>query len=556
MGRKKKQTVTKEAFSILHELMVRKCFADDLENVVNLPDYVLYGYGKALMDEEIRNQSMRGKIFSAGSGEFDGRIFRNSVRNDYPGKEKEMEVSGKLLNIVLSFLGYSDIAEMEESYFKEREITKDSYKRPYPLKFREVVNRKRSTYSKIANKLDILENTKWYFYSYSHRNTEPNAPQIIRQVFEIKSSFSNGDYEVLLSSNPPFSTFSGKILRQYSNFNVLTCELTSINRAISKRLYLNFHTNFSGGFFIGSYLRHSDVGKIYSGSVIIEKIKEPPNDLDKMPKSFSTNTKKVDRVILEFLKDRHLNLLKIPLSIYSKSDLKSWLQGKRDTQKTDKLNYDLYLSTPLYGMANLSEKYDFAKRMLSQYFEKFANNNHVHNGDEFKEMQSSVYALFQNSILDQFQNGKIKDFEKYIEEIKKMIHSLRELNIGFQNIWYPPLQEDFDIDRAIDPGLLIKENMAAFKASKSYLLIYPFPVISGALIEAGMALIENIASGTKPFFILYRSKKDLPLLLRKVDTLNKGNNIIMESLDEIGGISGIPKWFADSKFEKLLNSTI
>lgn len=549
MGRTKKQIISKDAFSILHELLVQKCFPEDTENVENLPDYALYGYDRALMDEELRKRSIRGKIFSAGSGEFDGRVFRNYVKNIYPTKGNEMKISGKLLDTALRFLGCSDIQEMEKSYFRERKIDKSSYRRPHPLKFRSPINRKGSKHSKSTNKLDILENTKWYFYSYSHRNAEPSVPQIIRQVFEIKSSFSNGDYEILLSSNPPFSTFSGKILRQYSNFNVLTCELTSINRAISKRLYLNFHTNFSGEFFIGSYLRHSDVGKIYSGSVIIEKIKEPPDDLDKMPKSFSINTKKVDRVILEYLKDRRLNLLKIPLSVYSKSDLKNWLRGKRDTQKADKPNYDLYLSTPLHGMANLSEKYDLAKRMLSQYFEKFANCNPVYNRDEFKELQSSVYALFQTNIFDQFQNEK-----KYIEEIKKMIHDLRELNIGFQNIWYPPLQEDFDIDRAIDPGLLIKENMEAFKASKSYLLIYPFPVISGALVEAGMALIENITSSTKPFFILYRSKKDLPLLLRKVDTLNKGNNIIMESLDEIGGVSRIPKWLADSKFGKLLNS--
>ncbi len=80
------------------------------------------------------------------------------------------------------------------------------------------------------------------------------------------------------------------------------------------------------------------------------------------------------------------------------------------------------------------------------------------------------------------------------------------------------------------------------------MLIFQQPVISGSLIQLGWAMLQQ----NKPIFILYnKSIKELPFLIQKADTL-KRHRIHMSSLEEIGGIEGIPEWLMVNKYHEMV----
>lgn len=140
------------------------------------------------------------------------------------------------------------------------------------------------------------------------------------------------------------------------------------------------------------------------------------------------------------------------------------------------------------------------------------------------------------------------EFPTFQEELRNMIEELKRSSKHFKNIYCSIADPKYQLNRNIDGQVRLEEQIKRFKKCRSLLIVYPYPTASGVLFEAGWTMFYEHKI---PLMIVYRNIEDLPLLIRKAQSI-KDRNIFMTSLKEIGGISGISDWIISSKLERYL----
>lgn len=527
-------------FSILHQFLLEKCFAN-LETPASLSDYALYGYNNGRND----TNSIRVKMLETSNDfKIDGRALSDAVKNYYANENISLP-AGVVANC-LNFLGFANLREMADNYFKANNMDSSSYELPVPLKY--LSNQKKSKASpglraRIDDKLENLYDTNWWCYShfYSVQEEGRYVPKIQRIPFFIRSRLANGDYEVELKQKPPYTTFKGRIVRNYSGDNILACELTSTGKAIDKRIYMAIHVNLaaSGTIFVGGMIRYTDNAAIRLSTFVMEKIQSQSDDQEPDIFDFNPDTERfIKPVILDFLYDRSRNVIKLPRNIYCEQDFKWWIQPQKDKSDRNKPEFDMMVVCPIRSLANEQKRIAGLTNELVA-----ALKSSVAKSESW--LREKIEIVLQQQRLSASSDF---DLEMFRQNLLQMIGDIQGAQTDFNKIYCPLTDDNFKWDSRMDAGYRLEEQLAKFKSSRSMLMIFPFPVASGVLVEAGWAMFFEKKI---PLFIVYEEIGDLPLLLRKADTL-KGRRIFMTSLKEIGGIEGIADWISSSRFDRFL----
>ena len=345
------------------------------------------------------------------------------------------------------------------------------------------------------------------------------------------------------NSNKPFTTFSGQIIKKYSHGNVLTCELTSVEKKAEKRLYLLNHIDpdASKDLYLGCYLRHTDQGKVYAGSFIIEKIKSVILNTNTHPQTISfvrNPAKKLESAILDYLYDFNLNMLKIPSAIYDEIGFSQWLNEKQNKRGKRMPEYDLFIAAPIKGFNKQIEQYNKLKNEIENVMPNSEKENSA--------ITAEIDGILKKHILGSTQHNNTISLKDMRLKIINMISKLKGEEFGFKKIYYSAEKEAFSIDRKTDPSKALEVQLSHFSVSKRILILLPYPMISSVFVEAGWAMIsdKNIP------VLIVANKKDLPHLLQKADTL-KNRRIQIVSWEEVGDIEEIPNWILDNDWHKI-----
>ncbi len=532
--------LSKIQFSIIHELIIEKCYQNDLDTPATLPNYVLYGYNDGIDDPK----SIRMRIASIMQHlkKIDGRALSKAA-NDYYSN-REISFSQSLFKSCTEFLGVKSLDKMLDNYFVNKKTDKTQYAPPPVLAYLSDKKRGRVAVrhrAKIDAKLENLSNTAWWCYShfYSIPEDDRYLPQVHCIPFFINSRLANGDYEVELKQEPPYTTFKGRINRSHSGDNILICELTSVGKAFEKRVFMVIHVNLSGDgeIFIGGMIRYTDNASIRLNTFIMEKMPEVPKEASPKLMDFSAETEKsIKSVILDYLYNRHLNVLKLPRNIYNEEDFLRWINPKKKKANRMPPEYDLMVACPIRSLDKARKRSSKLRDDLIKEFET-----------SFKE--KAILEDKIDKVLEQ-NNFTPNDFsmEDIQQKLRQMITNIKSMETKFQRIYCPLTEEKFNLHSGVDASYRLEEQMEKFKNSRALLMIFPFPAVSGVLVEAGWSMFFERKI---PLMIVYRNLDDLPLLLRKASTLHS-HKIFMASLDETNGISGIANWIVNSKFERFL----
>lgn len=248
---------------------------------------------------------------------------------------------------------------------------------------------------------------------------------------------------------------------------------------------------------------------------------------------------------MEYLYDRHFNIVKIPPNIYSLPDFTKWLHKKQGKDGRMPPQYDLFIAAPIRGYQYPVVSIEMLRTELVSGVSKFISTPSKTLQPQIQDM---VDVILKKHLSGAHPGTEQKVFDKMQDDIRRMMANLQNRNIGFDRIWYAPAEENFNLNNKIDASTLLSQQLDRFNSSRSFMMILPEPVVSSVFLEAGWAMLTN---RNIPVYILCRHRRDLPFLLRKADTL-KRRRIFITTFDEIGGIEGIPDWIVDNQYYKYL----
>jgi nucleoside 2-deoxyribosyltransferase len=128
---------------------------------------------------------------------------------------------------------------------------------------------------------------------------------------------------------------------------------------------------------------------------------------------------------------------------------------------------------------------------------------------------SVAYDLFISSPMSSVDSLSFTEYRKVtIECIRLMKDSGR-----FQEVYYAG--EHYDSPEIFDPeNVAFKQDLGRLSNSRRFMMIFPAPLVSSTLVEAGYALALGIPSH---YFV--RRKDDLPFMLRRASEADKNVNI-------------------------------
>lgn len=118
-----------------------------------------------------------------------------------------------------------------------------------------------------------------------------------------------------------------------------------------------------------------------------------------------------------------------------------------------------------------------------------------------------------------------EQYEASHQEVMQLVNTL-ENACGFGNVFYAG--RNMPTRKSWDPvALALKDDLAALRASRYFLLYYPEKSLSSVIFEAGWALMLG-----KPSVYLVRKSEDLPFLMREAShPASPGDVRIMECAD-------------------------
>jgi hypothetical protein len=113
------------------------------------------------------------------------------------------------------------------------------------------------------------------------------------------------------------------------------------------------------------------------------------------------------------------------------------------------------------------------------------------------------------------------DAPSFAEYRKVTIECIRLMKDSgrFREVYYAG--EHYDSPEIFDPeNIAFKQDLGRLSNSKRFMMIFPAPLVSSTLVEAGYALALGIPSH---YFV--RRKDDLPYMLRKASEADKNIDI-------------------------------
>lgn len=130
----------------------------------------------------------------------------------------------------------------------------------------------------------------------------------------------------------------------------------------------------------------------------------------------------------------------------------------------------------------------------------------VNNIDDYE------YDVFVSSPMASFLSD-----EEYVQERQKILEFIRDLKeyCGLKKVFYAGLELETQNDFQGDEVLAARTDFDAIEKSQYFILVYPEPLPSGVLVEAGYALALK-----KPSAYFVKQRKDLPYLLQHLHGIN------------------------------------
>ncbi len=325
----------------------------------------------------------------------------------------------------------------------------------------------------IENKKELFYSTKWFLYYFEEDDVskERGVAQAILTIDE------EGEVEIENIEKVNGADYQGSfeiVDKQYLFMNLFT------KRVSEKRLHIRLFigVGMSYPIYMGLYTNITGRGSINAGTLLLESIKDKNKNIAPVwhkPKGQEIEGLDID--VIRFFSNKNLNQLKIPNDILTKKELKSWLDKKEDERAIRK------------------------KRLMTK--------------KDFK------YDVFVSSPMASVPEG---EYETMREATLAVINALKE-HCGFSSFYYAgrniETTDDFEAN-----DLSLEIDLEALNDSKIFLMIYPEPLVSSVLVEAGWALQSK-----KPSFYCVKTKKNLPFLLENAEGARKDVNVRIVEYD-------------------------
>ncbi|MEZ5039751.1 MAG: hypothetical protein R2828_07665 [Saprospiraceae bacterium] len=458
----------------LHKQIFEKCFGHDFNIAFqNTPDVTkLYGFGKA---KDYEN-SIKNIIDPNGQKKLNTRLLHD-LRKDFDQGETFFEITEYLLSGLLSYLKikFADLNTNE----------------PPPLVIKHQHNIDFSTKhdSDFDARFADLKNSVWYLY-VKDKNAE-GKDVVFRSILQIEGADKNinGDLNVyiLTPGNAEFSNFKGKLIKNYSNLNVIHIILNadSILPIHTKFRYLVFRIEATGKIdrtkelYFGQYLRY-DSNNVISSSTIIAHRQDETNKHQLKPTEYIDGAHEVEKNIAAYFRLAPSTLFSLS-NIFSPHDLEREvhkLKLEHHDQQIPKI--DLYIAAPITYLLNRKV--------------------------ELEDLYHQIEMLSQNPILN---------------------------TLGIEQIYYRKKQ---DLYERTSPNNQLQREMTAIHQAKCFLFIYPLEEVLDTSVDIllGAAIYAN-----KPVYILNKGVKYLPRIVRKETDKIK-------LIDPEVTIQEFPEWLKDN----------
>lgn len=458
----------------LHERVFQKCFGHNFQTAFqNNPEVTkLYGFGKAKNDSD----SIKSVIDPLGEKKLNTRLLHD-LRKNFDQGWTYFEITEYLLNGLLSYLDIKfvdlDIDQSPPIAIKQKNNTDffPKYDSDFDARFSD------------------LKNSIWYLYVQDKDTEERDV--IFRLVLKIEGADSsiNGDLNVYLqtSGNDEFSNFRGRLIKNYSNLNVIHIILNadSILPIHTKFRYLVFRIEATGKInrtkelYFGQYLRY-DSNNVISSCTIIALRQDKTNKQLLRPKQFIDSINATETHIADYFRLAPSKLLS-PSNIFSPHDLeREVLKLKQESMDSHGPEIDLYIAAPI---AHLLER-----------------------KVELEDLYNDIEKLSQNPVLN---------------------------SLGIHRIYFRKKQSLLE---RTSPNRQLQREIAAIRKARCFLFIYPLAEFIDTSIDI---LLGAAVYSDRPIYILNKGVRFLPRIIRK-----ETENLKIIDLDI--RIQDFPEWLRDN----------
>lgn len=506
-------TLTRQRFAAIHELIVSKCYPDASvrERMEKKSEAEFYGFEPRITDHGI--SSIMGKQLGQA---INGRALYN-LKLQYNKQSSTIEISASLLEDCLEFIGCSslkDVDEIAENLCKNRvnfpplTIRKSKFPTGIPQ-----VTVKFSNESK--HNIDELSKTRWGFYCYDYQSASTKEIRIKRLILSFKKE-QEDLYSVLLNeTGPPHPDFFGKVTKV--DPELLVAEL----QANGELMYLMLSVEGKGNqdLYIGMYFKHDGIKKLFSGPVIIQKLKEEGNLITPMIIDLDSGEGLgLPDGIRAFFADKRYNYLKTPKK-FSDREIINWIGAKR-TGRSENKDYDLFVSATIISSKEKKERYIKASQKIEESIVAFLSEHFTDKPDDssLRKLFDDIHSIRTTS--DDLQvpdSGPLSDPYLLNDEVLSIIENLgNEIEeLEKEKIYYSYRERPINQYHNQDSKVALERDLKRLKHSKAYLLFCPYNyTFSSCWVILGWAIMLGM-----PIFIVYRNEKNLPFLLWEASSL-------------------------------------
>ncbi len=319
--------------------------------------------------------------------------------------------------------------------------------------------------------IEAYKNTTWYVYSYEEYPARRKVSDGKDKSFMIRGIgravlkiLDSGEVEIT-----NFNTASGQRILNTNYFGrlalrdryVLEFDLFSENGE-DKHLHMRMlraHVPIQD-LALGGYINKGVKYGLLMGALVYELVTDQTSEVE--PHFFQAKSPdffQLDKSIVRYLRKRQYNYLRVTGQIPDSTELLRWLE----TSKAETLSYP----------------------------------------DRYEDHIKDVFVAAPISSLEEGKRNELKAGLLKIEDALKAHHGFSYINSG--------ITEQNNPDRFWQRDVLRNQDLIEkMKSSRYFVLIYPEPVVSSSLIQAGFSLGLK-----KPVIIFYRNKYDLPMILQK-----------------------------------------
>lgn len=395
--------------------------------------------------------------------------------------------------------------------------------------------------------IDQLVDVPFWFYYYEYKNSSDKQTVLMKQVFSIHKS-KEGVYEALLINRSPYPTYTGTV--EFVTETMIACFLKGGGK--NQVIYCSIPEEFSdkqADFHTGIYLKHNRDGKIFSGKIVLQAIKDtkPPHYPLDINYAVEDEIKEVHPLIRDFFRQKDTNFLNPPRR-FKEDSLKRFM--KKELLKKE---FDLFVAYPYMTLHRKINKDESIKELIFKELRKFEleDGKKLKTNSKYEELENKLEAILEEKFFKKFESASILQSKanKFKAKVKELIKNLETIDGLEENTKLSIFDSRKDISPSKPdqtPERTIKRDWENLKRSKALLLICPYPdMFSSCWVELGWAMAWNI-----PIFIVsIDRRKDLPFILHSKSNLF--NIYYYYNLSSIDDIPNVYKWIRDEYREQL-----